>query len=122
MTHYNPYSDPNLLEGASDEELEAARKAEENGAGDENIGKIGGGILGGAAGLLGLVGSPALAAVTVPAGAALGSAAGGFIGHELGKGDSDKAQRRLDEAERRRQRSLSRLELRRQALEDFSAL
>lgn len=111
---------PTLDELAATEEEKAAARKVATAPGESQA--VGGGIgtiLGGALGALGI--PLGLGEVTIPLGASLGGAAGGAIGGSIGAGDADKAQAVLDEAEQARQRKLTEMQLRQQALDALKA-
>lgn len=114
------YPDPDEFE-LTDEEREAAARAErapgESAAWGSALGQALGAIGGGA---LGTFVAPGLGTA---AGAGLGASAGGAIGNALGQhlgnSEADEATRILRENAERRQKTLTDLELREQALDEL---
>lgn len=75
-----------------------------------------GGVAGGALGALGLL-VPGLGEVTIPAGIAAGAGLGGAIGGSIGSGAAENADAVLSAGELARQKKVTALQLRQQALD-----
>jgi hypothetical protein len=103
----------------TDAELADARTAESAQGTDSTIGGVAGGVLGGALGALGI--PLGLGEVTIPAGMSLGSGIGSAIGGSIGGAASDEADARLRDAQLARQKKLTALQMREQALNDLLA-
>lgn len=100
----------------TEEERRLAREAEEAEGYGGTGSAIGSGV-GGALGLLGFAGGPALGAATAGLGAGLGGSAGALIGSALGQKKADSANERLADIDRERQKRLQDYQLRQQALD-----
>lgn len=105
----------------TDDELSYAQTAAQAQPEGDAIGSTIGSVAGGAIGLLGLLGGPAVAGITVP----LGMAAGGAVGHAWGSGIggsiADDAASRGNALAEGRTRAATREELRRRALQALVA-
>jgi len=106
----------------SEQELEDARTSQGAQGTDSAIGGTIGGVAGTIAGLAPLLipgaGVP-IATLTAPALGALGSSIGSAIGGGVGGDAANKADERLRTAEAERQKKLTALQLRQQALDSF---
>lgn len=112
------YPNPDELE-PTDAELADERTAAGAQQTDSAIGGGVGGVLGGALGALGI--PLGLGEVTIPAGIALGSGVGSAIGGQVGGGAANEADARLRDAQLKRQKKLTALQMREQALNDLLA-
>ena len=110
----NPYQD---VYTPTQEELDAARKAEkapgEATAWGQGIGSLAGAGLGA---LLSIPTGGAALPAFVPLGASLGGALGGAIGGSVGNAQADEAEKILQAGEQKRQGALSALPMRQAAL------
>lgn len=106
----------------TEDELKAARDAAGAQQTDSAWGSGIGTVLGGLAGLAPLLAGPAgvpLLAVTEPAGLTMGGAVGSTIGGMIGSDTANKAENELQKGEIERQKKVTALQLRNQALQQL---